>query len=140
MVIAIINGPNLNMLGKRKPSIYGRETLEELNEYLKKSFPEITLTFFQSNGEGEIIDYIQTLDADGGVINAGGYTHYSVAIRDAIEARSDMPFAETHLSDISEREGFRKVSLLTDVCVGTFMGEGKESYVKAIKFLSEKNK
>lgn len=139
MVIAIINGPNLNMLGKRNPAVYGRETLNDLNEYLKSSFPEITFTFFQSNGEGEIIDYIQTLDADGAVINAGGYTHYSVAIRDAIEARSDLPFVETHLTDISKREEFRKVSLLTDVCVATFKGEGKESYVKAIKFLSEKN-
>lgn len=139
MVIAIINGPNLNMLGKRKPSIYGRETLDDINEHLKRSFPEITLTFFQSNGEGAIIDYIQTLEADGAVINAGGYTHYSVAIRDAIEARSDLPFVETHLTDISKREDFRKVSLITDVCVATFKGEGKESYVKAIKFLSEKN-
>lgn len=139
MVIAIINGPNLNMLGKRKPSIYGRETLDDINEHLKRSFHEITLTFFQSNGEGAIIDYIQTLEADGAVINAGGYTHYSVAIRDAIEARSDLPFVETHLTDISKREDFRKVSLITDVCVATFKGEGKESYVKAIKFLSEKN-
>lgn len=123
------------MLGRRKPSIYGEETLDEINAFLQESFPEIELDFFQSNGEGEIIDYIQALDADGAVINAGGYTHYSVAIRDAVEAREEIPFVEVHLSDIAAREDFRRVSLLTEVCRATFKGEGKFSYVKGIEYL-----
>lgn len=135
MKIAIINGANLNMLGVRKKEVYGTETLEDINLYIKQRFPQIDFTFFQSNHEGAIIDYIQSVQADGVVINGGAHTHYSIAIRDAIESRDGVPFVEVHISDISVREEFRHISYLTDVCEVTFAGFGKDSYIKGVEFL-----
>lgn len=129
----VINGPNLNMLGKRQPEIYGSQTLEEINEFLKRSF-DAEFEFFQSNHEGCIIDKIQTTDADGAIINAGGYTHYSVAIRDAILSRN-IPFIEVHLTEPKKREAFRQISLLEDVCAATFSGKKAQSYAEAAEFL-----
>lgn len=137
MKIAVVNGPNLNMLGVRKKEIYGTETLEDINRYLQQKFPDVDLTFFQSNHEGALVDYIQTTDADGVVLNAGAYTHYSIAIRDAIESRFPKPFVEVHLSDVQNREDFRKISVIKDVCVATYAGYGKESYAMGIRFLLE---
>ena len=137
MKIAVVNGPNLNMLGVRKKDVYGTETLEEINSYLAERFPEQELVFFQSNHEGALVDYIQTTDADGVVLNAGAYTHYSIAIRDAIESRYPKPFVEVHISDVQNREEFRKISVIRDVCVATYAGYGKESYAMGIRHLLE---
>ena len=138
MKILVINGPNLNMLGIRKPEIYGYETLSDIMEWLSNSEPakKCKLQFYQSNHEGNLIDTIQNAKdwADGIIINAGAYTHYSYAIRDAIES-INTPTVEVHLSDISKREDFRKNSVLTEVCIQAVMGLGKHSYLEALKFL-----
>jgi 3-dehydroquinate dehydratase-2 len=133
MKILIINGPNLNYLGRRKPEIYGRRTLDELNEYIRSNFKEDTLEFFQSNHEGAIIDKIQEAPQkyDGIVLNAGAFTHYSYAIRDAVEA-CEIPVVETHLSNTAAREDFRSVSVISEVCRGTVSGFGADSYVLAV--------
>lgn len=135
--ILIINGPNLNMLGKREPEIYGKETYADLIEYISdyckgKAEP----IFYQSNHEGDIIDSIQGAlgTADAIIINAGGYTHTSVAIADAISAVS-LPTVEVHISDITKRESFRHHSFLTDVCQKTIMGKGFAGYTLAIKYI-----
>lgn len=133
MNILVINGPNLNMLGKRQPELYGNQTLEQINEFLERSF-DAKFEFFQSNHEGCIIDKIQTTDADGVIINAGGYTHSSIAIRDAVLSRN-MPFVEVHLTEPKKREPFRQLSLLEDVCVATFSGKKAHSYVDAAELL-----
>ena len=135
MKILVINGPNLNMLGTRKREVYGTDTLDNVNAYIESKFPQVTFEFFQSNHEGAIIDVIQTTKADGVVINAGAYTHYSIAIRDAIEARESVPFVEVHLSDIKKREPFRALSYLTDVCKATYAGFGKDSYIMGVEYL-----
>ena len=142
MKIRIINGPNLNLLGIREPEQYGNETLESINRELlelgKKN--NITLDFFQSNIEGEIVDSLQ--DAffrkyDGIIINAGGYTHTSVSVRDAIKS-INIPCVEVHLSNIYGREDFRQKSLLSPVCVGQISGFGKMSYFMALYYFINK--
>lgn len=140
--ILILNGPNLNMTGIRKKDIYGSETLKQINDELKlyAKARGLKADFFQSNHEGDIIDAIhESKDVyDGVVINAGAYTHYSYAIRDAIEAVSGFtPFVEVHMSDINAREDFRKVSVITDVCVKQICGYGKDSYKMGIDLLEE---
>ena len=140
MKILVLNGPNLNMTGIRKKNIYGEDTLDSINSELKKYGEDknIEMFFYQSNHEGELIDIIhQSKDAyDGVVINAGAYTHYSYAIRDAIEAVSDyLPFIEVHMSDIHKREDFRKISVIQDVCIKQITGFGKDSYKMGIDFL-----
>ena len=129
------------MTGIRKKSVYGTQTLEEINAELNQyAEGRALLTFFQSNHEGAIIDAIQDCrnKYDGVVINAGAYTHYSYAIRDAIEAVSDyLPFVEVHMSDIINREDFRSVSVITDVCIKRFAGFGKDSYKMGIDLLCE---
>ncbi|MFW5780790.1 MAG: type II 3-dehydroquinate dehydratase [Bacillota bacterium] len=137
MNILVINGPNLNMLGKRQPDIYGDETLQDINDFLTKSFSKVSFEFFQSNHEGKIIDKIQSAKANAAVINAAAYTHYSIAIRDAILSRNDLPFVEVHLSNPKERESFRKISLIEDVCKKTFSGQKKLSYFAAVEYLIE---
>ena len=142
MKLLVINGPNLNMTGIRKKNVYGSETLEEINAELSSYAEEkgADVDFFQSNHEGEIIDKIHSCrnDYDGVVINAGAYTHYSYAIRDAIEAVSDyLPFVEVHMSDIQKREDFRKVSVITEVCIKQISGYGKDSYKMGIDLLVE---
>ena len=138
MKILVLNGPNLNMLGIRKKEVYGTESLSDINAYIKDKFPQVKFEFVQSNHEGTMIDVIQSTDADGVVLNAGAYTHYSIAIRDAIEARYPLPFVEVHLSDVNNREDFRKVSVIKDVCVATYAGCGKDSYVMGVEFLLRK--
>ena len=142
MKILILNGPNLNMTGTRKKDVYGAQTLDEINAELLKYANEkgFEADFYQSNHEGDIIDKIhESKDKyDGVVINAGAYTHYSYAIRDAIEAVSDYtPFVEVHMSDIHKREDFRKISVITEVCVKQISGFGKDSYKMGIDLLEE---
>ena len=138
MNILVVNGPNLNLLGTRKPDIYGTETLEELMMWLENSTESANhnFKFYQSNHEGEIIDTLHDERhwADGVLINAGAYTHYSYAIRDAIES-IDIPAIEIHLSNPSKREDFRKTSVLSSVCIDTVSGLGKNSYLEGLKIL-----
>ena len=138
MNILVINGPNLNLLGKRDPAIYGDETLDEIMAWLETS-PEGELNsfkFYQSNHEGIIIDIIQdqSLWANGIIINPGALGHYSYAIRDALESVS-IPSIEVHISNIKKREKFRKKSVIKDVCIDQMFGEGKLSYLKALQKL-----
>ncbi|MBQ5924302.1 MAG: 3-dehydroquinate dehydratase [Alistipes sp.] len=134
MKILIINGANLNLLGSRQPEIYGRESFEDYLEALRARYPEHTLDYYQSNIEGEIVDALQRADGqyDGVVLNAGGYTHTSVVIRDAMAAIST-PVVEVHISSILSREEFRHVSMLAPAAVGTVMGFGMESYRLAVE-------
>lgn len=132
--IIIINGPNLNLLGKREPDIYGNLSFDEFYEEIKEIYAaDVLLSYFQSNVEGEIINKIQEVGFSyaGIVLNAGGYTHTSVAIRDAIAAIKT-PVVEVHISNIYAREEFRQHSLLSAVCKGVIAGFGLESYVLAI--------
>ena len=129
MKVLVINGPNLNLLGKREPAIYGNQGFESYLQTLRLTFPDYVIEYFQSNVEGEIINAIHAADGvfDGIVLNAGGYTHTSVAIADAIKA-VDVPVVEVHISCILAREEFRHVSLLAPVCKGSIMGFGLDSY------------
>ncbi len=141
MNILIINGPNINLLGKRKPEIYGTETLEDIQKWLSEH-PEragMDLHFFQSNHEGAIIDKIhETIDGtDGIIINPGAFTHYSYAIRDALAA-VPVPTVEVHLSDINNREDFRKISVIKPVCLQQIYGLGKDSYLEGLKTLKKR--
>jgi 3-dehydroquinate dehydratase II len=133
--IAVINGPNLNLLGQREPDVYGTATLDEINGRLRElgAELEVEVSFFQSNHEGALIDHVQTLRGvcDGIVINAGGYTHSSVALRDALIAAA-VPFVEVHLSNIHAREDFRQRSLLADRALGVISGFGPMSYELAL--------
>ena len=131
--IVIINGPNLNLLGKREPEIYGDKSFEVYLEELKKEFPDILLDYFQSNSEGEIIDKLhQTgFSSDGIVLNAGAYTHTSLAIADAIRSIKT-PVVEVHISNIFARETYRHHSLLSEACKGCIIGFGLDSYRLAV--------
>ncbi len=136
----VIHGPNLNMLGKRNPEIYGSFSLDDLYEAIADHFPEVDFTFFQSNHEGELIEIIQHAtdgSYDALLINPGAYTHTSIAIRDALEILS-IPKAEVHLSDITQREPFRKVDVISDVVDQRFMGKKIDSYIEAVAFLLNK--
>ncbi len=141
MKIFIVNGPNLNMLGKREPEIYGHDTLESINAELAEFCKELGVEaeFYQSNCEGEIIDILHNAreNADGIVLNAGAYTHYSIAIRDAISA-SETPCVEVHLSNVHQREEFRHKSVISAVCKGVICGFGKDSYRLAVMTLAKK--
>lgn len=134
--IQIINGPNLNLLGKREPEIYGSETFENYFIQLRKMFPEVSLHYFQSNHEGEIIDKLHEIgfEYDGIVINPAAYTHYSYAIADAIKA-IEIPVVEVHISDINQREEFRKRSVTADGCVEQISGIGLKGYELAVRTL-----
>lgn len=138
MKIRIINGPNLNLLGKREPSIYGNQTFEAYLELLKQKFLTVELSYFQSNIEGEIIDDLQTTDADGIILNAGGYTHTSVAIRDAITATQHR-VVEVHISNVTNREEFRHTSLISPVAIGCILGFGLQSYDLALSYFINEN-
>ena len=138
MQILIINGPNLNLLGKREPARYGNSSFEDYFEILKSRYPEIRFEYFQSNVEGEIINEIQRsgFSFDGIIINAGGYTHTSVAITDAIAAVSS-PVIEVHITNISAREEFRHTSLIGRSCAGSISGFGLDSYRLAVEAITE---
>ena len=136
MKILIINGANLNLLGSRQPEIYGRESFEDYLGALRARYSEHTLDYYQSNIEGELVDAIQRADGayDGVILNAGGYTHTSVVLRDAVAAVA-VPVVEVHISSILAREEFRHVSMIAPVAVGTIMGFGMESYRLAVEHL-----
>ena len=157
MKIAIINGPNLNLLGKREPAVYGTRSMEQVLLDIQRAYPDLHMEYRQSNHEGVLIDWLQELGVQGDmaidneqcsvaekvmgiIINAGGYTHTSVALRDAI-ACCDVPVVELHISNIAEREAFRRISLLTDVCQYSVIGQGTDGYKQAIDWiLLQKNK
>ena len=138
MKIAIINGPNLNLLGTREVQIYGSQTFEDYLAELRLKHPLVDLSYFQSNVEGEIINYLQETKVEGFIINAGGYTHTSVSIRDCIAAIAT-PVVEVHISNIAARESFRHTSLLTSVCVGSIIGFGLAGYSIAIQSFEVSN-
>jgi len=138
MKILILNGPNLNLLGKREPEIYGYQTFEVFFSRLKDKFPGITLAYFQSNHEGALIDKLHEVgfSFDGVVFNPGAYTHTSIALRDAIAA-IPTPVFEVHISNLAEREAFRRRSFMKEVCVGFIDGMGLKGYAVAIEALRE---
>jgi 3-dehydroquinate dehydratase II len=137
--IQIINGPNLNLLGKREPDVYGSQTFETFFDTLKKRFPEMELHYYQSNVEGELINKLHEVgfSFDGIILNAGAYTHTSVAIHDAIGAIKT-PVVEVHISNVYAREEFRHKSLITSKCVGMITGFGMEGYAMALNYLITK--
>lgn len=133
--ILLLNGPNLNLLGKREPQTYGTKSFEDYFVELQAYFPGLSLSYHQSNLEGELINAIQSAQWDGIVINAGGYTHSSVAIRDAIAAVKT-PVVEVHISNVTQREVFRHESMLSPVCVGCVFGFGLRSYELALNYFN----
>jgi 3-dehydroquinate dehydratase-2 len=139
MKIQIINGPNLNLLGKRETSVYGNQSFEQFFGELQKRFPEASLNYYQSNVEGEIVSKLHEtgFDFNGIVLNAGAYTHTSVAIHDAI-AGIKTPVVEVHISNVYSREEFRHKSLITSKCIGLLTGFGLEGYALAITYLLTK--
>ena len=145
MQIFILNGPNLNRLGIRKPEIYGTTTMAQILLEIQQKWPDVHLVYRQSNHEGDLIDWIQNLSpilsiregdelVRGVVLNAGGYTHTSVALRDAVE-ECEVPVVEVHISDIRKREPFRQKSLLTEVCAHTIIGHGIDGYKEAVDYI-----
>ena len=141
MRIAILNGPNLNLLGRREPTIYGTRSMEQVLLDIQRTYPDVYLEYHQSNHEGVLIDWVQELgvlgqrqELDGIVLNAGGYTHTSVALRDAV-ACSQVPVVEVHVSDITAREDFRRVSLMSDVCAHTITGHGVDGYLEGVEWI-----
>lgn len=138
--IMIINGPNLNLLGKREPTIYGSQSFEEYLDLLKEKYPEINFSYFQSNEEGQLINVIQETGfiSDGIVLNAGAYTHTSLAIADAIRA-INCPVVEVHISNVHKREEVRHHSFLSPACRGVILGFGLDSYRLAVEALIQIN-
>ncbi len=138
-MILVIHGPNLNLLGEREPQVYGTLTLSRINEMIDKKAERLKLQIrhFHSNHEGAIIDFIHENrhDAGGILINPGALTHYSYALRDAISAVA-LPCVEVHLSDIQEREPFRKISVIKEVCLDQISGEGVNSYLRGLELLA----
>lgn len=136
MRIQIINGPNINLLGRREPSVYGSVSFEDYLTELRKRYADVEIDYFQSNIEGELIDRIQQtgFDADGIVLNAGAYTHTSVALQDAIRAVTS-PVVEVHISNVHAREPFRHISMISCACKGVILGFGLDSYRLAIEAL-----
>lgn len=138
MKILLINGPNLNLLGIREQSIYGNKSFEDYFQTLQDNFPDIKMEYYQSNVEGELINKIHQrgFEFDGIIINAGAYTHTSIAIRDAISGVKS-PVIEVHISNILTRESFRHESLIGQVCIGSIMGFGLDSYRLGIEAIKE---
>ena len=145
MKVLILNGPNLNRLGLRKPEIYGSKSMAQILLEIQQMWPDVHFMYQQSNHEGDLIDWIQdaakplqdgssNLQVQGIVLNAGGYSHTSVALRDAVE-ECEVPVVEVHISDIKAREPFRQVSLLTDVCAHSIIGKGTKGYEEAVQYL-----
>ena len=135
MKILIVNGPNLNLLGEREPGIYGSETMENTIGKLKEKYPDVEFIYFQSNIEGELIDTLQAArnnNTDGVILNAGGYTHTSVALHDCIRSMK-IPVVEVHISNVAKREEFRHTSIIGAACTGTIAGFGMDSYSLAVE-------
>ncbi len=141
MRIQIINGPNLNMLGKREPSVYGSVTFEDYLSSLQALYPDVEIGYFQSNVEGEMINCIQQVgfDADGIILNAGAYTHTSIALQDAIRSVK-APVIEVHISNVHTREEFRHKSMIACACKGVICGFGMNSYRLALEAFQDINK
>jgi 3-dehydroquinate dehydratase-2 len=141
MKIQIINGPNLNLLGKREPETYGKQSFEEYFVQLKSRFPDVELHYYQSNVEGELINKLHEVGFafDGIILNAGAYTHTSVAIHDAIAAIKT-PVIEVHISNVYAREEFRHTSLITSKCIGLITGFGIDGYAMAVQHLVGKGR
>lgn len=149
MKILILNGPNLNRLGKRNPNIYGNESMEQVVLGIQTAFPDLYIEYRQSNHEGDLIDWLQGASAqnevqssvlyDGVILNAGGLSHTSVSLRDAVEdaMAQGLRIVEVHISDIYTREAFRQHSLLTDVCAHSIIGHGTKGYQEAIQWLKK---
>lgn len=153
MRIIILNGPNLNLLGRREPAVYGTKSMEQVLLEIQRAYPDVYLEYRQSNHEGDLIDWLQgygvasledgseaayCLEAKGIILNAGGYTHTSVALRDAV-ACCEAKVVEVHISNIAEREEFRRISLLTDVCQHSIIGHGTDGYKEAVEWLLNKS-
>jgi len=140
MKIIIINGPNLNLLGKREPEIYGDQSFEDFYEKIKSNFPNIHLDYFQSNIEGELVNKLQQVGYtyDGIILNAAGYTHTSIAISDAIAA-VESPVLEVHISNIYSREEYRHKSIISGNCVGMISGLGLEGYLLGLSYFINQN-
>lgn len=138
MKIAIINGPNLNLVGVREPHIYGTTSLTDYLESLRSKYPDVEFSFFQSNHEGDLIDEIQIqgFECEGIVLNAGALTHYSYALADAVRA-VETPVIEVHISDVNAREPFRRISVIKDACVAVIAGFGLKSYDMAVEWFIE---
>ncbi len=143
MKILILNGPNLNRLGIRKPEIYGSRTMAQILLDIQRNWPDVHFVYKQSNHEGDLIDWIQEANDKGQisndqyagiVLNAGGYSHTSVALRDAVE-ESEVPVVEVHISDTHAREPFRNIDLLADVCAHTIIGHGTDGYKEAVEHI-----
>lgn len=143
MKILILNGPNLNRLGLRKPEVYGSKSMAQILLEIQRNWPDVHFVYKQSNHEGDLIDWIQEANDKGQisndqytgiVLNAGGYSHTSVALRDAVE-ESEVPVVEVHISDIRTREPFRQLSLLTDVCAYSIIGKGTDGYKEAVEHI-----
>ena len=134
--IAIVNGPNLNLLGTREPGIYGSRSFDDFLPELRLRFPQVTLTAYQSNVEGELINFLHECrkTAGGVIINAGGYSHTSIAIGDAIAAIG-LPVVEVHVSNVLAREEYRKTSFIAAKCKGSISGLGLEGYALALQYL-----
>ena len=137
--IVILNGPNLNLIGRREPEIYGDISFDEYIPQLREKFPDIKITYHQSNHEGVLIDYLHLygFTVDGILLNAGGYTHTSIALADAVKAITTAVI-EVHISNIYERESFRHHSYLKSVCIGSIVGQGLKGYENGIKEILEK--
>ncbi len=135
--LRIINGPNLNLLGTREPDIYGNQTFDRIFETFQEEFPALQLDYFQSNVEGELINSLHeaAISCDGVILNAGAYTHTSVALGDAIKAIA-IPVIEVHISNIFSREDFRHVSYIAPYCIGSIMGFGIDSYRLALQYFT----
>lgn len=137
MKILLLNGPNLNMLGKRNPELYGRQTLKELEKQVCNyaKLLGVKVVCRRSNSEGKLIDILQNAKCDAVIINAGAYSHYSYALRDCIECAS-VPVVEVHMTDVYAREEFRHTDVLKDVCKECFVGGGVRSYLDAVAYLA----
>ena len=138
MKIQIINGPNINLLGKREPSVYGSRSFDDFFKELVERYPQVEFSYYQSNVEGEMINKIHEVgfDCDGIVLNAGAYTHTSIALQDAIRAVTS-PVIEVHISNVHQREEFRHKSMISCACVGVICGFGLDSYRFAVEALLE---
>ena len=139
MKLQIINGPNLNLLGQREPNVYGRRTFEDYLDELRRAYPDVTIDYFQSNCEGALIDKIHEagFQCDGIVLNAGAYTHTSIALHDAIKAVT-APVVEVHISNVHSREPYRRQSMIAPACLGVVCGFGLDSYRLAVEALTKK--
>ncbi len=141
MKIQVINGPNINLLGKREPSIYGSVSFEDYLQQLRAAFPDVWIDYYQSNVEGEMINKLHEVgfDYDGIVLNAGAYTHTSIALQDAIRAIT-APVIEVHISNVHKREEFRHKSMISCACLGVICGFGLDSYRLAVDALIHQNR